>query len=395
MDQTPGFPAVVAPIPIAPPPSESSEPSAGMEATPHDTSSADSSPAVSSPLADAALPSDNALPTASGARSVNALAIKSGRSDAEPITLTAWQRDRSTPPIDSVPRQLQVPPDLPGADASPLQPPPFRSSNDAQRREALESIYFPIPSELPDAQHALLDDPDAALTDLATLQSMALANSPALRMAAAEVESARGLALQAGVCPNPEVGYQADTINTSRTAGYHGIYVNQTFVTGGKLYLAQKAAEVDYCNAQLVLRRTRIEIATAVRRAYFAALIAREKLRIQTTLSQFVEAIYRTQIQLVEAGEAAAYEPLQMRVMVTQSRGAVLQAEQQFAAAKRSLAAAMGVPHMQLGALAGSPDMPIPAIDFESAKSMMLAQHTDVAISRNNILRARRLLELA
>ncbi|MCA9235665.1 MAG: TolC family protein [Planctomycetales bacterium] len=287
---------------------------------------------------------------------------------------------------------MNVPADLPGAEVAPLQVPPYTAANDPQRKAALAQIYNPIPST---AGSPPTPAPSGAPLDLAQLQAMAMANSPVIRVAAAEVESTRGLAIQAGAYPNPSVGYQADTVNTANTAGYHGGYVQQTFVTGGKLRLARDAAEVEHRNALLALRRARIEVATAVRRAYFEALVAREQLRIQSTLAAFAEEIYRAQVQLVGAGEAAAYEPLQMRVFVIQSRATVVQAEQRYAAARRQLAAALGLPQLPLGELIGSPDMPIPSINYNAALSTMLATHTDIAISRNNVVRAQRLLQLA
>ena len=57
--------------------------------------------------------------------------------------------------------------------------------------------------------------------------------------------------------------------------------------------------------------------------------------------------------------------------------------------------AALGTPQLELGELAGRIDMPIPAIDYEGAKALMLSQHTDVAIARNNVVQAQYLLRLA
>ena len=194
--------------------------------------------------------------------------------------------------------------------------PPFKAANDATRNAALEKIYDPLPSTAGSPPNPL---PEGEHLDLTRLQAIAMSNSPVIRVAAAEVESTRGLTIQAGAYPNPEIGYEADTINTGNTAGYHGGYVQQTFVTGGKLELAHSSAQIDFENAQLALRKARIDVATDVRTAYFQSLVAREQVHIQSTLASFTEKVFRTQIELVEAGEAAAYEPLQLRVFVIQS----------------------------------------------------------------------------
>jgi cobalt-zinc-cadmium efflux system outer membrane protein len=344
------------------------------------------------PVADGAVQEVGERPRATTPSSSAAHLTPSGEVVPTAYTAPAEPMPGPAEQVAPQPPQLAVPPELPGAEAGPLVVPPFGEGNEAERNAALEKIYNPIP---PIEGSPPNPPPQGGPLDLARLQEIAMSNSPVLRVAAAEVESTRGLAIQAGAYPNPELGYEADTVNTARTAGYHGAYVNQTFVTGGKLRLAQSAAEVDFVNAQVALRRARIDVATAVRTAYFEALVAREQLRIQSTLAKFTESVFRTQIKLVEAGEAAAYEPLQLRVMVAQSRAAVVQAQQRYAAARRRLTAALGLPQMPLGELIGRPDMPIPAINYDAALAVMLANHTDLTTARNKVVQTQRLLQLA
>src|SRR5262249_52247684 len=62
-------------------------------------------------------------------------------------------------------------------------------------------------------------------TDLAELLRVAMENSPSLKQAAADVAAARGAAIQAGLNPNPTVGYQGDQIGSDHTAGQQGAFV--------------------------------------------------------------------------------------------------------------------------------------------------------------------------
>ena len=71
--------------------------------------------------------------------------------------------------------------------------------------------------------------------------------------------------IQAGLHPNPTVGYQGDQINAANTAGQQGAYVEQTIKTGGKLQLAQAAALMDERNALLALHRAESDLASQVR----------------------------------------------------------------------------------------------------------------------------------
>lgn len=62
-------------------------------------------------------------------------------------------------------------------------------------------------------------EPATALLGLGELLSTANENTPAIKQANAEVAAARGAAVQAGLHPNPVVGYQGDQILSGWTAG--------------------------------------------------------------------------------------------------------------------------------------------------------------------------------
>jgi cobalt-zinc-cadmium efflux system outer membrane protein len=76
---------------------------------------------------------------------------------------------------------------------------------------------------------------------LESLHELARQNHPGLKAASASIEAARGLMVQAGLPPNPSVGYQSDTVRTANTPGYHGAYLQQTIVTARKLGPSKEA----------------------------------------------------------------------------------------------------------------------------------------------------------
>src|SRR5262245_14573942 len=83
------------------------------------------------------------------------------------------------------------------------------------------------------------ENPPPSLT-LPQLEALALQNNPTLAEAAAAIVHSRGMAQQAGLCPNPTVGYIGDLIGVSRTAGeLQGVFIQQTIVTAGKLKLSR------------------------------------------------------------------------------------------------------------------------------------------------------------
>jgi cobalt-zinc-cadmium efflux system outer membrane protein len=207
--------------------------------------------------------------------------------------------------------------------------------------------------------------------------------------AAADVDSAMGEVINAGAYPNPTVGYEADTVGSAGTRNYQGMFFTQTIKTAGKLELAQASANVGLMNAQLALRKARIDLITRVRTQYFAALIARQAVTINTALVRFTNEVYRVQVEQVKGGQAAPYEPMQLRALAMQARSFLVQAQNRYASSWKQLAATLGIPDLPLSDLEGQPDMQVPVVDFNAATDYLTSNHTDILSARNGVHQAR------
>ncbi|MCA9079516.1 MAG: TolC family protein [Planctomycetaceae bacterium] len=278
-------------------------------------------------------------------------------------------------------KRFAVPSELPGSSAAPLQLPPIDASQSpAERRSVMQAMFPGLPGTAGIAEPSS----DQAM-GLAELQELALRHSPVVQQAAAEVEAARGAAVQAGLYPNPTVGYEGDSLGTANTAGYNGLFITQEFVTAGKLSLAQCAALMEMRAAEQDLRKARIALASDVRRGYFQVLIAQEQLKFSRAISRLSADVYQAQIDLVTAGEAAPYEPLQLRVFAIQARNGVVEAENGLLASWRQLAASVGLPQLQRSELLGSAEMPVPTVDYDAAVGFLLSRHTDLSAAQARI----------
>ena len=224
---------------------------------------------------------------------------------------------------------------------------------------------------------------------------MALRQNPLVHQAMADVQAARGAAIQAGALPNPSVSFQEDNVNTGGTAGYQGVGISQTIPTGGKLALARRAANVEVQNAELTLRRTRNELVTQVRSNYYAVLVARERIKVNRALSEFAEKVYRAQIGRTKTGQAAPYEPLQLRVLVLQARAQLIQSQNEYGAAWRRLAATLSTPEMCPVELAGDVNISVPNLDQQAAWQWICDHHTNLIIAQNGVAKSQHLLQLA
>ncbi len=292
---------------------------------------------------------------------------------------------------------LKLPRDLPGAETPPIslsrRDADGKQLDPAKLKENILKLYAELP-DLPFFPDALPDESLGRLS-LEELQKMARENHPGLLAAAASVEAARGTMIQAGLPPNPNVGYQADTVRTLDTPGYHGVYIQQTFILAHKLGLAAQAAAVDYANAIVTQRKTYVTVQSAVRRSYFQVLAARKRVVLAKAITELSKNAYQSQIKLVVAGEAAPYEPLQLRVLTIQAMQTLTRAQQDSIAGWRTLAAAVAVPSLQPTALEGKIDSAVPEIDYDRALAQMVEVHTDLQIAENLISKNRTLVTLA
>jgi outer membrane protein, heavy metal efflux system len=299
---------------------------------------------------------------------------------------------KQPPPVAQQPQVLKLPPQLPGADAPPLEL-NLKDLPTTEQKEKAVAATFP---HLPPLENDPLPGPgpNGLPFDLPALQSLALANNPIVQQAAADVQVARGGMIQAGLYPNPTVGYQGDQINAANTAGQQGAYVEQTIKTGGKLELARSVGSMDVRNAELALRRAQIEVMTQVRGGYFAVLVAQENLAIARAMANLADEVYRLQLQQVVGGQAAPYEALQLHVLAVQARAGVVQAHNRYQAAWLQLAAALGEPGLPPTPLAGRADAVVPTYAIEALREYILANHTDLAAARNAIQKSHYYLDL-
>jgi cobalt-zinc-cadmium efflux system outer membrane protein len=291
--------------------------------------------------------------------------------------------------------RLEIPANLPGANAPAIQIPPFEPNQpNLQRQAALEGLLGPLPPiTRPGAEPQ--PGPAGRPLTLADLQSLAYSHSPAIRQAEADVQSARGAMIQAGMPQNPTFGFEGDTIGTGHTGGYQGAALEQVVPTGGKLQLARESKCADLKIAELTLRRAGFDLFTEVRSRYFAVLVALEEVRIYRGLAELTERVYSQQVKIVMVGEAAPYEALQVRVLAIQARAPVVQAYNDYASAWRRLAATLNAPEMPPTQLAGSADVSVPNILYEAAWHWMLEHHSQLGVARNVVYRARCNLALA
>ncbi len=304
---------------------------------------------------------------------------------ARPVS---YQEEVPRPPIDptrpmTLTERLQIPAELPGTNVPPLWLPPLDEPE--QRMRAIDTLFPDLP---PMPKLAEPMNPNQLFT-LADLEQMALANNPIIAQATAEITVAMGQAIQAGVYPNPVIGYEADTVGSAGTRNYQGVFGTQVIKTANKLGLQRSVANVNVMNAQLTLRRARIDLMAQVKSAYFNVLVAQESVMINEALVRFTGEVYQIQDDKLKGGVITPYEPAQLRSLAVQARTALVQAQMQYIAAWKALGVTLGLPGLPLTRLEGSAEMPVPRLSYEAALARMLNVHPDIQAARNSQGQAR------
>ncbi|WP_156905608.1 TolC family protein [Pseudomonas vranovensis] len=200
---------------------------------------------------------------------------------------------------------------------------------------------------------ALASPQDNVMTLDYALQT-AQANNPELAAARWEIDIAEGQRRQAGVLPNPEVGWEMeDTRNGSQTTT---VSVSQLFELGGKRGARLNVAGRDAELAALELERQRNVLRAEVIGAFQAAVQAQEGLQLAEQSLQLSERGLQVVQGRVKAGSASPVEATRAQVQVSEIRLEKARAEQTLTVAYQQLATVTGAPMARFSRVEGLDD---------------------------------------
>lgn len=248
------------------------------------------------------------------------------------------------------------------------------------------------PSENYSAGQAEPSSPQAASNvrtlTLEQLLQMARRNNPTLGEAQAGIQQAAGRTLQAGLWPNPTVGYAGDEIRGgSFRGGEQGVFVQQKVVLGAKFALDRKILAEEGKQSEAEAEEQRLRVDTSVRIAFYESLAAQEMVRTRARLSDLAKDAVETTRQLFNVGQADEPDLLQAQVEADEADLAAVVAEQDQRRAWRVLAAVVGNPAMPLAELEGKLD-DLPSVDPDRTMETILRDSPAVKIAQMNSTKA-------
>lgn len=243
---------------------------------------------------------------------------------------------------------------------------------------------FPLPPEPAVPRHIQ----GVESVGLAALEQMALQCNPTLVQAGAKLDAARGRTLQAGLYPNPIVGYTSEEVGQNGTAGQQGIFVDQVIVTGRKLQLnrAKFSQEITQAEWQTIAQQYRV--LNSVRMQFYEVLL-RERLReVRADLMKIADDGVRTTEEMVNVGQANRSDMLQARIEARRQRVALQAALARYDAAWRELAAVVGNRQLAATPLDGDLEADPAPLDWDTALAHLLEASPEVQIARAETTRS-------
>ena len=260
---------------------------------------------------------------------------------------------------------MQMPPQLP-ADHHSMEQMEMHSPRDitsdvtgvqeAENPNRKTGSSLPVPDLLEAAKAA----PARSLEEF---EAVALKNNPTLKQAEAVARVSAGLARQAGLWPNPSIGYQGEQIRGgSFGGGEQGGFVQQTIVLGGKLGLRRNVFEQQKKEDEIRVREQHLSVRGAVQVRFYSALARLRIIEVQRKLLDIANDAAATAHQLANVGQADAPDVLQAEVEAEQAKLEFVKAQREYIQSYEELAAVSGEPQISLAMLKGDLDHP-PAID--------------------------------
>ena len=200
--------------------------------------------------------------------------------------------------------------------------------------------------------------------------ALAERSHPRMLAARATVEAARGKAVQARLYPNPVIAGFSPQI-AGPESQWSGT-VAQDLVTGGKLRLQQQVAIRDIQRAEYELIRARFDVLSGVRQSYYQLLVAQRRIEIYKLLLDIAKRSYEIGRQLAEAGEGTKADVLFWSIERDRAEVRILNATVFIETGRRELAAAIGLPRIDIERLEADLFQELPNFDLKELQEAVV-----------------------
>jgi cobalt-zinc-cadmium efflux system outer membrane protein len=247
-----------------------------------------------------------------------------------------------------------------------------------------DSVYSqPAPAE---NRPVVKGDTGMSPLSLGDLEQMALQGNPTLAQAAAAIDASRGKALQAGLYPNPTIGYVGEQIGIAGTAGeLQGAFVQQTIVTAGKLRLSRAKYNQEAYEAEIRAVGQQYRVLNGIRTQFYELLALRRTIELNRNLLENAEESLRTYEEMFNTGQANRADVLLAEVAVNDAKIALRTLENRYPALWQHLTSLLGMPDLPEAPLKGQLEAEGPTLDWDKSLSRLLHESPELQAAQAHV----------
>jgi outer membrane protein, heavy metal efflux system len=238
---------------------------------------------------------------------------------------------------------------------------------------------------------------------LEDLERMALANNPTIEQADAAIRAAEGRRKQAGLWPNPVVGYEGDGIAANELVRDfrigHYLWVEQSVVGFGKLSKSKRIAEKEKVQSVSEAEAQRLRVLNAVRMLYFEVLGAQRMVDLRKRLLELTREAVDISEELFNVGQADRPDVLSTEVESQRAEIDLMRAENDLGRVWRVMAAVVNDPQLKAfprpARLEGSLEAGAPEFDQEELLAQLLRESPEIKAAMAGVARAKAVVDRA
>ena len=275
-------------------------------------------------------------------------------------------------------------------DSMPFVSQEFAAGEDfATRQVGYElPVIPPIPPQLPQLNNS-------TPLKLAEAEQIALQKNPSLAVRQSQLDVSEGRWEQAGLYPNPIIGYHATEVGNLDTSGVQGLFVRQRVITGGKRRLDQQVADSGIDLAEFQMAITRQRVITEVRLRFFDLLVARRRVELTTKLAELTNQLAGTTKKLLDGNIVSDNDLLQAEIEAEQAQILRDNAQQATREFERRLSAVIGIRLPPDHPIQGQLSQDSPQLTWKTSLQGTLSGSPELQAAAVRVERARRAIERA
>lgn len=232
---------------------------------------------------------------------------------------------------------------------------------------------------------------------LADIERLAIQNNPTLAQTEAAIREAQGKRHQAGLWPNPVVGYQGEefAFRAFSQKSEHFGFIEQTILLGGKLKKSQRIFTQEIKQAETEAAAQKQRVLNTVRILYYEVLGAQQRVELRQELVRIAREAVKTTAELLNIGQADQPDFLESEIEAQQVELELTNAENDLEQIWRLLASVVGITDMKPAQLAGDLESGLPKLDQEAAMKALLNESPQIKSARTEVERAQAVLTRA